>query len=225
MLNHWIAFVHGFSYSSKEFYDSVEKELQGRKIPGLDVSRVTFREGGGLSDERIYLRMIRERLAFDICAAPFGTAYFFSCRAVYSPAVIKFWHIIVVGMVIAAIHYILADPLKLGTIYAAIAVVGLLLAIVGVLRNVLAMGISDLDTALLKIPALGPIYERWFRKDTYYRDDTRLCYLYLIPYVVNELAEQLVATKGIKLIERYQNAPIFGELYKRVEAISGPFVD
>src|SRR5206468_607515 len=142
-----------------------------------------------LSDERIYLRMIRERLAFDVCAAPFGTAYFFSCRTVYSPAVIKLWHIIVILTLVNLIYYVLAQTLQLGWTFAAIAVVGLLLAIGGVLRNTIAMGLSDLDAALLKTPALGPIYERWFRTETYYRYDTRLSYLYVVPYVVNQLAD------------------------------------
>src|SRR2546428_10594119 len=57
-LSHWITFVHSFNYPSKEFYDGVEKELEARKIPGLKISRVAFSEGGALSDERIYLRMI-----------------------------------------------------------------------------------------------------------------------------------------------------------------------
>ena len=78
VLNHWFAPVDGFSYPPLEFYAAVEKELAARKIPSMDISRLEFAEGGVLSDKRIYLRMIRERLTFDVCAAPFGRYYFFS---------------------------------------------------------------------------------------------------------------------------------------------------
>ena len=44
----------------------------------------------------------------------------------------------------------------------------------------------DLDTRkLMKIPVVGPIYENWFRKETYYRQDTRLVYLKLLPELIN----------------------------------------
>src|SRR5687767_5764392 len=85
VLNHAISIVPGFHFSPQEFYDMIEKELAARKIPGLEISRVEYAEGGLFSDKRLYLRMIRERLAFDACASPFGTEFFFSCRTVYSP--------------------------------------------------------------------------------------------------------------------------------------------
>src|SRR5207248_270366 len=95
VLNHWIAFVETFNLPPQQFYASLEQEFSARNIPGLEISRVDYSEGGLLSHKRIYLRLIRERLAFDTCAAPFGTGYFFSCRTVYSPARVRLWHILV----------------------------------------------------------------------------------------------------------------------------------
>ena len=89
VLSHWFTVLDGFSSSTEEFYVAVEKELAARKVPGLAMTRVEFAEGGVLSDRRVYLRMIRERLVFDVCAAPFGRAYFFSVRFAEIPAVIK----------------------------------------------------------------------------------------------------------------------------------------
>src|ERR1035441_2983248 len=80
VLSHWYVPVPSFNASTAEFYAAVEKELQEQKVPGLEISRLDFSEGGLLSDKRVYLRMTRERLVFDICAAPFGTNYFYSCR-------------------------------------------------------------------------------------------------------------------------------------------------
>ena len=77
VMEHWYSLVPGFNTSTKDFYAAVEAELKACQVPGLDIACVDFAEGGVLSAKRQYLRMTRERLVFDICAAPFGTAYFF----------------------------------------------------------------------------------------------------------------------------------------------------
>lgn len=214
VLSHWFAFVDGSIIPPQEFYEAIQKELEIRKIPGMDISQVDYAEGGMLSGKRIYLRMIRERLAFDLCASPFGRSYFFSCRAVYSPVLLRLWHILVVFIGLTAFANLLVKPLGLD--FAMIAVAGLILATVQVFRNTVAMGLHDLDALLIKIPALGPIYERWFRKDTYYREDTRLVYLEAVSKLVKETAEEITAAKGVKLVEQYENAPVLGRLYERV---------
>jgi hypothetical protein len=156
--------------------------------------------------------MIRERLAFDVCAAPFGTRYFFSCRTVYSPVTVKLWHVLVVILLFFAIYYGMVP--QLGIEFSVIAVVGLVIAVAATFRNVVAMGFSNLDAFLLKVPAVGPIYERVFRKETYYRLDTRLTYMDTIPNIIKELAEHFTGDKGIKLVRQYQVAPLLGDLYK-----------
>lgn len=211
-MNHWIASADDFTLAPQEFYDSVEKEIFALKIPGLEISRVDYAEGGLLSDNRVYLRLIRERLAFDVCAAQFGTRYFFSCRTVYSPAEVKFWHVLVVLGGLYGIFYELAQFLSI--VMAGVALLGLVLAVCLMFRNVVASGLNDIDTLLLKIPAIGPIYERVFRKETYYRFDTRLMYLDTVPAVIQKLADDVTGAKGVKLVRQYQSAPILGEIYK-----------
>src|SRR5438876_12229175 len=95
VLSNWYAPVPNFNTSTQEFYAVVEKEIIERKVPDLTISRVEFSEEGLLSAKRQYLRMTRERLVFDICAAPFGTSYFFSCRFGEIPAVIRLWQLII----------------------------------------------------------------------------------------------------------------------------------
>ena len=134
VLNHWISFADNFTLPSQEFYKSLEKELTDRNVPGLTISQVEYAEGGLLSEQRIYLRLIRERLAFDACAAPFGTGYFFSCRTVYSPVVVKLWHILVGLGFFGGLYLFLAK--YLGIIFAAIAVGTLVIAIAQVNLNI-----------------------------------------------------------------------------------------
>ena len=86
VLSHWYTPVPNFSTSTQEFYAAVEKELKEQQVPDLKISRVEFSEGGFFSGKREYLRMTREHLVFDICAAPFGVNYFFSCRLAELPA-------------------------------------------------------------------------------------------------------------------------------------------
>jgi hypothetical protein len=214
VLQHTISFAPGLTLSSQDFYAAVEKELASRKIPSMEMSRVVYAEGGLLSENRLYLRMIRERLAFDTCAAPFGDTFFFSCRTVHAPPVLRLWHL-AVTLVFFSIVYSLLVKL-LGFVYANIAIVGLLIAIAETFRNAVSIGLSDLDNMLMKTPVIGPIYENWFRKETYYRQDTRLVYLKIVPEIIQKVVEDMTGAKGIKLTQQYERAPIFGELYKRV---------
>jgi hypothetical protein len=43
-----------------------------------------------------------------------------------------------------------------------------------------------------------------------------MVYLERIPALIRELAEEITAAKGAKLVKQYDRSPIFGELYKPV---------
>lgn len=156
--------------------------------------------------------MTRERLVFDICAAPFGTSYFFSCRFAEIPAVIQLWQLLVVFAggfltVVLAFRF-------LGLFLGAVALVAGFVFLIYLLRNAVAMGLKDLDATLIKSPIVGPIYENWFRKETYYRQDTRLMYLDTVNAEVKARVEETTGAKGIKLVRYMENCPILNELYK-----------
>ena len=212
VIDHWYSLVPGFNTSTKDFYSAVEKELKDREVPGLEIFYVDFAEGGLLSAKREYLRMTRERLVFDICAAPFGTAYFFSCRFAEIPAVIQLWQLLVVligALMIAGLIFKVAGII-LGI---GILIVGFIAAIY-LLRNAVSLGLKDLDATLIKSPVVGPIYENWFRKETYYRQDTRLMYCDTVNAVVKAKVEETTGAKGIKLVRYMENCPILSEIYK-----------
>lgn len=212
VIDHWYALVPGFNSSTKDFYDGIEKELKTREVPGLEIFHVDFAEGGVLSQKREYLRMTRERLVFDICAAPFGTAYFFSCRFAEIPAAIKLWQLVVVligGFMTVALAFKF-----LGLILGVIVLLAGFVLLIYTLRNAVSMGLKDLDATLIKSPVFGPIYENWFRKETYYRHDTRLMYCDTVNAVVKAKVEETTGAKGIKLIRYMENCPMLSELYK-----------
>jgi hypothetical protein len=196
--NYWITSPDNFCMSPLEFYTAVENAFQKIKVPGLKIDREEIAEGGLLSDKRIYLRLMRERLAFYICAAPFGTRYFISCRSVYVPPVVKFWHVAAVLAVVGIAFLTLAHLLD--AVFVVLAMFSLILATILGFRNVLALKLQNVDALLLEIPVISPIYQLYFRKVTYYRIDTRNVYLETIPKVLRELVDDVTGAKGIKLV-------------------------
>jgi len=211
VVGYWIHPAGDFSLAPSEFYSAVEKKLSTYKIPGMVIARQEFSEGGLLSEQRIYLHLMRERLAIDACAAPFGSRiYFFSCRTVHIPALVRLWHIVATISFFAITGWLLIKPL--GLPFAVIAEISLLFALAGVLRNAGTAAFDDLDALLLKIPVIATIYEDWFRVDTYFRSDTRNLYVSLLPQFIYEAAEDVCAAKGIRLTGRSQSPPINPDL-------------
>jgi len=212
VINHWYSLVPGFKTPTAEFYQSVETELKAREVPGLQMSRVEFAEGGLLSDKRQYLRMTRERLVFDVCSAPFGTSHFFSCRFAEIPAVIRLWQLAVTLIVVFVFIGLLWKIL--GFILGTLAIIVSFVFGIYFLRNAVAMGLHDVDAMLIKSPVVGPIYERLFRKETYYREDTRLMYHDTVNEIVKAKVEEVTGAKGIKLVRFNEFDPIWSDLYK-----------
>lgn len=212
VLEHWYVLVPDYNASSQEFYAEVEKELHTRQVPGLEMTRVDFSEGGLLSDKRTYLRMLRERLVFDICAAPFGTSYFFSMRFAEIP--IRVTLVQVAALFLALLIGFGLSIRYIGFFLGPLFLCFLVAFVVWVLRNLTTLGLQDLDTALLRSPLVGGVYERFFRKETYYRQDTRLMYHDTVSELVRAKVEEVTGAKGIKLLRMKVHSPLMEDLYK-----------
>lgn len=209
---HWYSAVDNFQFASSDFYRMIEKELASRNVPNLEVSRVEFSEGGMLSDKREYLRLKRERLVFDICAAPFGTSYFFSFRFVELALGIRPLELLIFFIGLALAFGLLAQ--FFGSFWGFLSLLAMLVVGIYVMRNSLALGLQNLDASLLKTPVIGPLYEVFLRKETYYRQDTRLMYLSTVNGITEMLVDDVTAAKGIKIAKRYDRKPIHGDLYQ-----------
>lgn len=204
VLVHWYALLPNFQASTSDFYNAVESELTEKKIPGLEITREDFAEGGLLSAKREYLRLRRERLVFDICSAPFGKTWFFSCRFAEIPFVLRVWEVLVLLAMLAGIVllYISIFGVFVGSIIFGVTILALML----LLSNTVALGLHDLDAVLLKIPVIGACYEALFRRESYYREDTRLMYCEIVDKIVKAKVEETTAAKGVKLVE-YKEDP------------------
>jgi hypothetical protein len=220
IIEHWYTLVPSQQFSSKEFYDQIEEGIKAQKVPALALSRVDLAEGGLLSDRREYLRMKRERLTFDVCAAPVGVNYFFSYRFYAEPAVVRPWELIAffVGLSLLVAGSVRFVGIFLGPFLLAVAVVFL----AWLMRNAIGLGLRDLDASLIKAPVIGPIYERFFRKDTYYRQDMRIAYCSIVSGLVKQEVERITAAKGVQLIREFTYSPIMHDLYRAKEVVPGP---
>ena len=210
VLDHWVSQSPDGSFATDEVYEAIEQQLQARNIPGLKVSRVDYTEGGLLSNKRTYLRLERAQLAFDFCAAPFGNDYFFSCRTVFSVPILNLWHLLWLLAISPVIFNSVLKPLGLYYGAGGVAVVVVTLAIL--CRQAVKAEFAFLDTAPLQIPILAPIYWFLYRRDTYYRQDTRIMYETVVPQIIQAYLEEITAAKGVKLIRQQRRIPVFGSL-------------
>jgi hypothetical protein len=215
VIEHWYSLVPSQNFSSEEFYDHIEDAIKAQQVPALAASRVDLSEGGILADEREYLRFKRERLTFDVCAAPVGINYFFSYRFYAEPAVLKLWEVVTI---LFAFAFSYAALMRVASFLVSTLVI---LAICGVfawlMRNAIGMGLRDVDASLLDLPVIGSLYERYFRKDSYYRQDTRIAYCSIVSGIVKQEVARITGEKGVKLLREFTYSPVLGELYKAKE--------
>ena len=208
VLDHWVSQAPDSSYSTDEVYAAIEQQLEARNIPGLKVSRVDYTEGGLLSNKRTYLRLERAQLAFDFCAAPFGNDYFFSCRTIFSVPMLNVWHLLSLLAISPVIYNSILKPM--GLYYGVGAVIAVVVTFAILCRQGVKAEFAFLDTALLQIPILNVIYWFLYRRDTYFREDTRIMYMTVVPQIIQAYLDEVSAAKGIQLVRQQRRAPLFG---------------
>jgi hypothetical protein len=215
VISHWQHPIENFQTSPLDFYAAVEQALRPREIPDISTSRVDWKEGGLLSARREYLRVQRGKLAFDVCAAPFGTGFFFSSWLTELPPT---------HGLLYAILILLAGPVMLAMFVQAfgflagffLTLIGFPLLIVGggylVRRGDLGVEAED---AILAIPIFGTLYERIFKPVTYYKMDTAMMFQSAVHAAVLEVIDQLISAKGIRAMSELERKPIMRGLYGR----------
>jgi hypothetical protein len=211
--SHWGTTLESLHFSAQEFYAKVEEAIHARKWPGVELLRVQHSEAGLLSHQREYLRVVRQRQVFDICASTFGKDYFFTLREAEIKPPLSMATVII---------FMLALFLVFGWCVSASGfVVGIINFFMGVIIggflmwNALRMGLTRLDGLLMRWPVIGPIYETFFRRSTtYFQHDTRMIFLKLMDDLVKEQVDTETSAKGIKLLSCFEHRPIFEDFYK-----------
>jgi hypothetical protein len=215
VISHWHHPIENFQTSPLEFYAAVEQALQPRQIPDISTSRVDWKEGGLLSARREYLRVQRGKLAFDVCAAPFGTGFFFSSWLTNLPPA---------HGLLYAILILLAGFFVLGVFVQALGFfAGVFLTIIGYPLLILLAGYlvrggnfePEAEDAVLAIPFFGTLYERIFKPVTYYKMDTALMFQAAVHAAVLDVVEKLLSAKGVRPLTELERKPLMHDFYRR----------
>lgn len=206
VISHWYTLIDNFQASPKEFYAAVEAAVAERQIPEAETSRVDWHEGGILSARREYLRVMRGRLMFDICGAPFGRGFFFSWwlaepRSPLGPlALLIFILYCIFGIAISFKLF----GFFFGFFFAVIGLPTLFWLFVKFMSTTR----EGWDDPLVAMPLFGPLYERLFRPRTYYKMDTALMFQEAVRQSVHEVIDNLTKAKGIRALSEAERKPI-----------------
>ena len=196
-------YVENFSTSSLDFYARVQEGIARREIPDLQISQVEWKESGFASGKRVYLRVSREGLNFDICAAPFGTGYFFSWwLARISRVFLDLFFIFLCLFVAFQLYRATSGNGEGGEASAGCA--GLLLKPILFLGLLLAFGLlvrygdRGLEPTVLSMPITGFFYRLIFRPATYFNEDTAIMFREAVQRAVQEAIEEVTNPKDVQ---------------------------
>jgi hypothetical protein len=213
VLRHWYAYVEDFSTSPQEFYSSVEAEIGRRNLPKVEVCYLNRSEGNVLvSPRRLYLRLRQTDTLFDLCAAPFGTGFFFSFRVSALPFRFGLLDAVIVAFVLGfgGLFFMQAFGLILGGV---LSVALVALAAVALWRSP-RFHAGGLDDLLLSLRVVGPLYYHFFRARTLYREDATLVYLQAVERIFRRQVDELTLAHGVKLSRTFDYDQVLGGAYE-----------
>ncbi len=214
VLAHWSTLVEDMQASPREFYNHVVAAVDKREIPAIRIERVTRKEGGLLSADREYLRVIRGRYRYDICAAPFGTGFFFSswmAEKLPSPlwAIIGFLVLPFVALWLFAIFAYFGG------------VIGFLMwsggIVTGIVFFIIALSKEESVFAdhIFVVPYLGAFLEKMFRPDTYFRQDTETMFRTMAHNAVLNAVDATTKATGARELTSDERKPVLREFFQR----------
>lgn len=237
VLAHWHKLIENFETSPKDFYTSVEVALDRRQIPGLKTSRVHWHEGGILSAERQYLRVVGDRYSFDLCAAPLGTGFFFSSWMTKRPARLVALYLASFAILTVLIQWTLHQALdvmwrglysmQLGLFGNALSIVAgpfvllplSFLIVLWLIAVAASAGKIGPEEAILTVPIIGWFYEKVFAPETYYRIDTRLMFQSAVQAAMMEVINGLLTAKGLRALNEAEEKPVQRQLVDKRHSI------
>jgi hypothetical protein len=212
VVSHWNLLVDNFNTSALAFYDAVEASLRERQIPEIRTERIEWKQGGVLSANRIYLRVIRGRLVYDICAAPYGTGYFFSSWHSVQPP--EFAMLFGVAILLSAPFLLMSLIGGAGIIQGTFMFVVLVAAGLGAARGIAEVSAAEWEETVIAMPVIGRLYSRLFKPTTYYSIDTRLMFQASVHRAVVETIEGLRNAQGLRALSP-------NELQQDMKALTG----
>lgn len=105
-IGNWSVLYPNMNHDPEEYYQKIVDILTKREVPNFNHTKRTFKQGGMISHQRLYLEVSRGDYIYHICGAPWGTDFFFSwwMRKRYSPIERIFVKIPVLGPIIKIVN-------------------------------------------------------------------------------------------------------------------------
>ena len=218
---HSYQFVENFTISPQAFYQAVERNLLSRQVPSMSQTRIEYHEGSILSAKREYLRLRRDRIVFDVCAAPFGTGFFVSWRLVTRRrSLMK-----LCGM-IGALGFL--GIMMLSTLIAMTAGFGEALQVFFMLTFLLLLAetisitgyfllhfwLTNMDNNLSASPHYGELYAWVIGRDTFYRIDTMLMFKESVTAAILQSINEFTGTEELRPGSDREAKPVMKELFE-----------
>lgn len=227
VVTHWSKKLDDYYTPTLEFYAAVESALRRRNVPGLYAYRIKWSEGGITAPDREYLRIKGEFFCIDLCAAPFGTGFFFSSwSTVRRPR-----HLILVGfgffvatLFLCVVAQQVVDPI-VGQLLANSVLAFVtpwisfmldmalsVLALLALVRVATRAGKTELELNVLALPIVGSLYRQLFAPESFYRIDTLEMFHATVHTAMLEVIDGLLTTKGLRALSGDERKPIFTRL-------------
>jgi hypothetical protein len=201
--SHWSQLMEDMQASPNEMYQSMANAIERRAIPKCKLRRVTWREGGWGSANRLYLRAERGDDLVDICAAPFGTGFFASSwLCTPPPSLLKAVLSLIAGIVVwvVIVNWLrTADPFQLFGVFYQVPP-----------RYQIAIAVLALDMLfVLGVFLFGIIRPIFFPpRPTYYRYDTAQMFYNAVHNAVVEVIQARREALGLRLLTDDETKPI-----------------
>lgn len=212
-ISHWHTLLDDFQTSALEFYKSVEEELARRDVPSSRTERVLHREGGVLTAQREYLRISRQRLTFDLCAAPYGKGQFFSWWLAEKRS--PYANIIAYAGLFVLVLWFLFAVFRLGG-----PIFGFLIFLIvdaiafAMIRSMADNGSTALEDGVLSMPLVGVIYSQAFKPTTYYALDTALMFQESVRRSVSTVIADIRSAQGLRALSPEEERPQVRDLLR-----------
>lgn len=87
--SHWSVMLSDFTFPVDEFYSLVKEELKRQGIDNVSFESKNIRDGGGISNQREYLRIKWGEYYYDLGAMPFGKGFYISWWLIYANSIGK----------------------------------------------------------------------------------------------------------------------------------------
>lgn len=198
-------------FSPQTIYESISEEVVRKQVPGVYCDRVILRESGPFSPYRTYLRIHREFNDYFVCAAPVGTSFFVSVRTVDLFPHVKWFHYLLVLGFLAMVYQ--GGRQWDGILGGVVATAVTISLVWSIFRYASCLPQSWLEERIVESPLAGPLFVRWFRPDTFFRQDIHAAFVSLVDAAIQKVVSGLDPAPPMRPDSQAQDGPIRRDLH------------